>query len=93
MAFDSPHVSVKNALRNGLEPSKLPGRHNALPDDSESGADILTWIQHQPEESQPSTRTEQTFFMRMRGYKNEKIARMRKIEKFQIEIKDRVKNL
>jgi hypothetical protein len=40
-------ASVKKALRNGLEPPKPRGGHEALLDDSE--ADIL-----------PSTRTEQT---------------------------------
>jgi anionic cell wall polymer biosynthesis LytR-Cps2A-Psr (LCP) family protein len=42
-------------MRNGLEPPKARGCHNALPDDSEAEADILTWIQHQAEKSQPST--------------------------------------
>jgi hypothetical protein len=47
---------VKKALRNGLEPPKPRGRHSALPDDSEAEADILAWVQHQAEKSQPATR-------------------------------------
>jgi hypothetical protein len=38
-----------------LEPPKRHGRNNTLPDDSEAEVDILAWIKHQIEKSQPST--------------------------------------
>jgi hypothetical protein len=44
---------VKRGLKNGLEPPKLRGRHNALVDDSE--ANTLAWIQHKAEKSQSLT--------------------------------------
>jgi hypothetical protein len=63
-------IAMRRAIRNGLEPPKLHGRYNVLPDDAEAKAeaeaDILAWIQHQAEKSQPSiinhqpsTKTEQ----------------------------------
>jgi hypothetical protein len=56
MAFNCPPAAVKRALKNGLKPPKQPSRHNTWPEGSE--ADILTWIQHQAEKSQPSPRPE-----------------------------------
>jgi hypothetical protein len=56
IAFNYPRAAVKRVLKSGLKPLKQRDRHNALLDDSE--ADILAWIQHQAEKSQPSTRTD-----------------------------------
>jgi hypothetical protein len=54
--FNCPPATVKKTLRNALKPPKPRGRHNAVPDNSE--ANILAWIQHQAENSQPATRTD-----------------------------------
>jgi hypothetical protein len=56
IAFNCPRAVVKRTLKNGLKPLKERGRRNALQEDSE--ADILAWIQHQTEKTQPSTRTD-----------------------------------
>jgi hypothetical protein len=55
IAFNFPPTTMKRTLKNGLKPPKQCDRHNALPEDSQP--DILAWIQHQAEKSQPSTRT------------------------------------
>jgi hypothetical protein len=53
-AFNCSPAAMEQSLRNGLEPPKPRGRPTALAGDAE--AEILAWIQHPAEKSQPSTR-------------------------------------
>jgi hypothetical protein len=80
---------VKKALRNGLEPPKPRGRHNALLDDLGAEADILAWIQHQAEKSQPSTIHEnRTNILHYRHSKSGKITTLHWMDSFLIRHKD-----
>jgi hypothetical protein len=77
----------------GLEPPKLYGRHNAIPDDSDAEAeadaeaktDILEWIQHQAEKFQPSTRI---YILHYCAYKFGKIIIRGWVDSFLVRHKD-----